>query len=92
MSSLAAPIFSSADRAIFIVYWAVYEELRELLCHPYGVRDQESEPSRHKRFGAVLGTLEEHAGLTSCILRREASLPGLHVTSRHDTAHEVGVV
>ena len=91
MSYLAAPSFSGAYRAIFIVHWAVYEEPQELLCHPYGVRDQESEPSRRKRFGAVLGILEERAGLTSCILRREASLPGLYVTSRHDTAYEVSV-
>ena len=64
------PSRSSAEREVFVAAGHAQEAQEGALGNAYSVQPRKSEPSRRKRFGVVLVTLEEHAGLTSCIRRR----------------------
>ena len=79
VSSLAAPSFSSAGRAIFIAHRAAYEKLQVLLCHPFEAQARRSERSRHIRHmrgSADLRSNGKVASLRSAIHRPQPSLTG----------------
>ena len=91
MTVATDPSRPSADPRVSVAPWPAQEAKDGAFGEAYKLQDQKSEPSRRRRFGVFLDTLEELAGLTLCNVRLLAILPGLHVFGLGVNAYEVGI-